>query len=366
MKKTAYMDYNATTPLYPAVRDAMCDALAHVGNPSSVHRCGREARALIEKAREAVAQLVNAGNSDWVIFTSGGTEADLLALKGTRIKHVLVGATDHSAVLKACDDAHVLEVDANGLIKVDHLREKLTELGEGCLVSVAAANNETGVIQPLEEIVKISHEFGALVHSDAVQFVGKCKLDMQALGLDLVSLSSHKIGGPAGVGALVRRDGVLLGALQKGGGQERSMRGGTENLVGIVGFGVAATEKTDFTPIQVLRDRLETEVKARGGLVFGDGVERLPNTSYIALPGMPADRQIMALDLADVMVSAGSACSSGKVKASHVLQAMGVEKELAGCAIRVSLGWDSQNEDIDMFVNAWSKLAERAQAKLIA
>jgi len=356
------MDYNATAPVFPSVAHAMNEAILHVGNPSSVHRLGREARAMMENAREAVARMVNVP-TDWVVFTSGGTEADALALTGTGRERVLVSAVEHAAVLKVRDDVEILPVDGNGLVDLVALEKSLNADNRPALVSVVGANNETGVIEPIGRIVEIAHRYGALVHCDAVQIAGKCEFDVQALDLDLVSLSSHKIGGPQGVGALIKREGLKLDAMFKGGGQERSLRGGTENLGGIVGFGVAAGEKVDFLKVEALRDDLERQIKELGGVIFGDQVKRLPNTSYFALAGMPSERQVMALDLENIMVSAGSACSSGKVKASHVLKAMNVDDEIASCAIRVSLGWNSSKDDVDLFVQAWKKLVERVQAK---
>jgi len=360
MMKTAYMDYNATAPILPSAASAMADAINLVGNPSSVHRLGREARAKMEAARDAVAALVNAPR-DWVIFTSGGTEADALALNGVDCERVLVSAVEHAAVLNARADVEVIAVDANGVIDLVALEDMLD--GRSTLISVMAANNETGVIQPVKDVVALARKHGALVHCDAVQAIGKTEFDMLALDLDMVSLSAHKIGGPQGVGALVKRDGINLNAIQRGGGQERSLRGGTENLIGIIGFGAAAKEIMDFSTIGALRDLLETQTKTLGAMVLGETVERLPNTSCFAFEGLTSERQVMALDLAGVMVSAGSACSSGTVKASHVLKAMKVDEELANCAIRVSLGWGSTKDDVDMFVEAWSKLVERVQTR---
>ncbi|MDV7339428.1 cysteine desulfurase family protein [Terasakiella sp. A23] len=360
MMKTAYMDYNATAPMRPLVRAAMTDAFDLVGNPSSVHRVGREARAKMEKARDQVAALVGVPR-DWVYFTSGGTEADNLALNGPAVERVLVSAVEHAAVLKARPDAEFINVDGNGVVDLAHLESLLD--GRPTLVSVMAANNETGAIQPIKEICRIAHEQGALVHCDAVQAVGKIDFDMQEIGCDMISLSAHKIGGPQGVGALIKRDTVALQAVQKGGGQEKSMRGGTENLIGIIGFGAAAEEKLNYSNVEALRNDLETQIKALGGHVFCENVDRLPNTSCFAIEGLISERQVMALDLSGVMVSAGSACSSGTVKASHVLKAMQVDEGLANCAIRVSLGWDSTKDDIELFVQAWSKLVERVQKR---
>jgi len=360
MIKTAYMDYNATSVMLPSVRTAMADAFDLIGNPSSVHQVGRKARAAMEKARDQVAALVGVPR-DWVIFTSGGSEADHLALNGVDVERVLVSATEHAAVLNARKDVDIIPVDENGVIGLSQLESLLDD--RKTLISVMAANNETGVLQPIKEICDLAHEKGALVHCDAVQAVGKTDFDMQVLGCDLVSLSAHKIGGPQGVGALVKRDGVILNAVQKGGGQEKSMRGGTENLIGIIGFGAAAQEKVDYSPILALRDELEVQIQALGAHIFSKNVARLPNTSCFALKGLTSERQVMALDLAGVMISAGSACSSGTVKASHVLQAMQVDEELANCAIRVSLGWDSTKDDIELFVQAWSKLVERVKQR---
>jgi cysteine desulfurase len=364
MSRIAYMDYNAMAPIVPAAKQAMVQALDCVGNPSSVHAMGRKARNHMEDARDCVAALVNV-RSDWVYFTSGGTEADALAINGCGAERILVSAVEHAAVLTASDRIENLEVDQNGIVLLDALEKRLSEDNRSTLVSVMAANNETGVIQPIAQIVEIAHRFGALVHCDAVQAVGKIDFDMQALGCDLVSLSAHKIGGPQGVGALVKRPKIKLQAQLRGGGQERSLRGGTENLIGIIGFGAAAKEKTDLNRVKSLRDHLELQIKALSDeiIIFGEAVSRLPNTSCFALPGMSSERQVMALDLAGIMVSAGSACSSGKVKSSHVLQAMSVAEDVADSAIRVSLGWQSTEEDIDMFVQAYAKLVERVQEK---
>jgi len=364
MNKIAYMDYNATAPILPAATQAIVGALKCVGNPSSVHGMGRKARSLMEDARDNVAALVNV-RSDWVFFTSGGTEADTLAIKGSGCERILVSAVEHAAILNASKNVEIIDVDENGLVLLEDLETRLKDDPRSTLVSVMAANNETGVIQPVAEIVEIAHRFAAIVHCDAVQAIGKIEFDMQALGCDLISLSAHKMGGPQGIGALVKRPSIKLQALISGGGQERSLRGGTENLIGIVGFGAASKEKTDFNRIKSLRDMLETQIKGLSDeiVIFGEDVARLPNTSCFALEGLMSERQVMALDLAGIMISAGSACSSGKVKASHVLEAMGVGEEYANNAIRVSLGWDSCEEDIEMFVQAYAKLVARVQEK---
>ncbi|WP_142849708.1 cysteine desulfurase family protein [Telmatospirillum sp. J64-1] len=367
MTRAAYLDWNATAKVRPAVIAAMAEALAEGGNPSSVHRFGRQAKRRLEQARDAVAALVGACATE-VTFTSGGTEANALALQGSGRERVLVSAVEHPSVLKAVAEAELIPVDTEGRVDLAALEHLLASDSRPAIVSVMVANNETGVIQPVAQVAEIAHRHGALVHADAVQAAGKIALSMAELGADLISLSAHKLGGPQGVGALVAaHDGVPLKPLLQGGGQERRLRAGTENLPGIVGFGEAAREALEglegMARVTALRERLEREAQALGGtgmVLFGGNAERLPNTSCLALHGVKAELQVMALDLAGVAVSAGSACSSGKVTASHVLQAMGAAERLASCAIRVSLGWDSTEEDVEMFLAAWGKLASRA------
>jgi cysteine desulfurase len=361
-----YLDYNASAPMSGTVIDAMAAAARLGGNPSSVHAYGRKARAVIEDARAAVASAVGAMPGQ-VVFTSGATEANALALRGCGRPRVLVSAIEHESVLGAVDRAERIPVDRDGVVDLDRLRATLASGGAETMVAVMFANNETGVIQPLDGVVALAREAGALVHCDAVQGPGRIPVDLQTLGVDFLSLSAHKLGGPKGVGALVlRREGMIV-AQTRGGGQERGLRGGTENLTGIAGFGAAArlvpAALKQAGAVQRLRDGLESRVRALApdAVAFGSGARRLPNTACIALPGVGAEAQVMALDLAGVAVSAGSACSSGKIKASHVLQAMGAGEDLAGAAIRVSLGPDTAASDIEAFVAAWSKLAARAR-----
>lgn len=361
---TAYLDNNATTPIHPAVIEAVAQAMAQEGNPSSVHGAGRAVRAKVEDAREAVASLIK-GPASGVIFTSGGTEANALALIGSAKARVLVSAVEHPAVLNARADVEIIPVDDQGLVDLAALEKMLIADDRPALVSVMAANNETGALQPIRQVVELAHAHGAWMHCDAVQAVGKVPFDMTDLGCDLVSISAHKIGGPHGVGALVKRDKLPLQAVQKGGGQERSFRGGTENVAGIIGFGVAAklAEDKNADNLLVLRDQVIAYVKDKGATVFSEATDRLPNTVCFALEGLRSERQVMALDLAGVMVSAGSACSSGTVKPSHVLQAMGIADDLASCAIRVSFGWRNTAQDVERFMKAWSALADRVLKK---
>lgn len=366
MRRPVYLDYNATAPMRPATAAAMADALAAVGNPSSVHGFGRAARARLETAREQVAGLVGARPAQ-VVFTSGGTEANNLALTGTRRERVLASAIEHDSVLKATT-AETIPVDRSGVIDLAALDRLLAARSGPALVAVMLANNETGVIQPVAEAARIAHGHGALLHCDAVQAAGKIAVDFDALGVDFVAVSAHKLGGPAGVGALIVADYVHLAAQQRGGGQERGRRAGTENLAGIVGFGVAAEiaakDLGAMAGLAALRDEMERQalVAVPEALLFGREAPRLSNTSCLALPGVSSEIQVMALDLAGVAVSAGSACSSGKVQASHVLRAMGADAATAGCAIRISLGWQSTDEDVARFLEAWCALAARGRA----
>ena len=358
-----YLDYNATAPLRPEVVDAMCAAASQVGNASSVHRFGRLARRTVEDAREAVAALAGVASAN-VVFTGGGTEANNLALMGSD-RPVLASAIEHESVLAAVPGTRIIPVDSNGLVELAALAGMLAESDTPTLVSIMLANNETGVIQPVAEAAAIAHEHGALFHCDAVQAAGRIPLDIAALGADMLTLSAHKIGGPQGIGALVMAHDLPLTAVLRGGGQERNRRAGTENVAGIAGFGVAARMAvdalSDMPRLAALRDAIEAKAAAvmPDAAVHGASAARLANTTCIGLPGVRHDTQVMALDLAGIAVSAGSACSSGKMTPSHVLRAMGLDSETAASAIRVSLGWRSTAADADRFVAAWCAMALR-------
>jgi cysteine desulfurase len=364
MQHAIYLDYNATAPVRPAVVEAMAAALVEVGNASSVHRFGRAARAAVETARERVARLVGA-RPEQVVFTGGGTEANNLALAGAGRERAIVSTIEHDSVLRAALSAAMLPVRGDGVADLAALAAILGRSDRPALLSLMLANNETGVIQPVAAAAEIAHAAGALVHCDAVQAIGKIAVDMPALGVDYLSMSAHKFGGPQGVGALVLAEGAPLAAQLRGGGQERNRRAGTENVAAIVGFGVAAeaaaAELESMRGLAELRDELEhrAQTLVPAALVFGQSSPRLPTTSCLALPGVSSEIQVMALDLAGVAVSAGSACSSGKVRPSHVLQAMGVEAAQAASAIRVSLGWRTTRDDVEGFLAAWSAMASR-------
>jgi cysteine desulfurase len=334
------------------------------GNPSSVHGPGRAARAVLETARRQVAGLAGVDPAR-VIFTSGGTEANTLAL-ALAGRRVLVSAVEHDSVLAAVPAAMRLPVDRHGVLALDALERELAAGDVPVLVSVMLANNETGVIQPLADVIRIARAYGARVHCDAVQAAGRLALEpLLRGGVDMMTLSAHKLGGPAGVGALMVADGVTLEPLLRGGGQERRRRAGTENLAGIAGFGAAAAAaRRDLDTagrghVAGLRDRLEERALAAvpRAWVAGAGAGRLDNTTCLVLPGVAGETQVMALDLAGVAVSAGAACSSGRVRPSHVLEAMGVGVQAAASAIRISLGATSQPEDIDGFLAAWTAVA---------
>jgi cysteine desulfurase len=380
MNQRSYLDYNATAPIRDEVREAVTEALALPGNPSSVHAEGRAARSAVETAREKVAALVGARPED-VVFTSGATEANALALAprdGGKWR-CYVSAVEHPSALCggrfAPGNVTRFPVTADGVANLESLAEQLRESrasGEKPFVSLMAANNETGALQPVAEAARIVHDAGGLLHTDAVQAAGRIKLDIAALGAELLSLSAHKIGGPKGVGALVLREGATVEPVMKGGSQERRRRAGTENVAGIVGFGVAAelalADLAKAGEIARLRDEMERGALALapGAVVLSGNVARLPNTTCLAVPGVKAETLVIGLDLAGVAVSSGSACSSGKVETSHVLGAMGVADELKQGAIRVSLGFGTANADIYSFHKAFGELIGRLRPRVAA
>ena len=360
-----YLDWNATTPLRPEVLAAMTAALSFAGNPSSVHAEGRAARRIVETARQAVAKALDA-DAGSVVFTSGGTEANTLALTPS-LAHprLIVSAIEHASVLAggrfASADVETFGVHPSGVVDLDDLRAKLAKRPPA-LVALMLANNETGVIQPVAEVAAIVHAAGGRLHVDAVQAFGKIPVSIRALCADSLAVSAHKIGGPTGIGALIMNGPVLsMEPLIRGGGQEQGRRAGTENLAGIAGFGAAVIATTQETNrrIENLRDSLEFGLRETGGLtVFGDGVPRLPNTTLFTAPGLAAETAVIGFDLAGIAVSSGSACSSGKVQPSHVLAAMGVASDRARGAIRLSLGWSTTEDDVECTVKAWRKLAD--------
>ena len=376
MTETIYIDHNATTPPLPEVIDAVCAAMRLIGaNPSSIHANGRAARKLIDDARESVAALVGADPEE-VVFTSGGSESNNMVIMGAGRRRILVSPTEHAAVLKtvltrsAISD--LVPVDQDGLVDMEGLEALLTEEDEPALVCIMAANNETGVLQPMAEISELAHRHGALVHCDAVQAVGKIPVDIKGWGVGYLALSGHKIGASQGIGALVRCGDAPLSSFITGGGQEHGIRAGTENVAAISGLGVAAriaTETLDekSARLREYRDVLEAGIKALSPAtrIFCEDAPRLPNTSNFSLPGVRSDTQLNALDEAGVSVSAGSACSAGKVEPSHVLDSMEVDAEISTTALRVSFGWSSEAVDVDRFLDAWGDLVRRNSVRVM-
>jgi cysteine desulfurase len=386
-----YFDWNATAPMRPEARAAMLSALDVVGNASSVHAEGRAARQLVEDARTEVAALVGAKSKN-VIFTSGASEANMLALTpwlefGGRKEprdRLFVSAIEHPSVLSGGRFAPGLveqvPVTSDGILDLAALEAQLAK-SERPLVSVMLANNETGIVQPIRAIADIVHAGNGVLHVDAVQGAGRLNCDIEALGADLMSISSHKLGGPQGAGALVRQQGAgalarregalvrrdddirIASPLITGGGQERGQRAGTENVAAIAGFGAACAgirfgKQAEIARMSGLRDKLEAGIQAATpeAIIYGSQVSRVPNTTLVALLGLRAETAVIALDLQGIAVSSGSACSSGKVQPSHVLAAMGVTPELARGVVRISLGWTSTEKDIGTMLSAWIKV----------
>ena len=371
-----YLDHNAGAPLRPAVRESMIEVLNDTGNASSVHTHGRRARGRIEEAREKVARLCSV-KTRAVTFASGGTEANVTALSPAwqdqgapaYLDKLFRSAVEHPSVVTggrfAVKDQVVVPVDANGRVLLDALND-LIKSADPSLVSVMAANNETGVVQPLSEIGAIVAECGHFFHVDAVQAAGRMKIDPEAWQADVLTLSAHKFGGPQGIGAVIVRSTARVPTpLMIGGGQENWRRGGTENVSAIAGFGTASEtaleEVQDVSHLAELRATLERGLRSvcPSTVIFGETADRLANTSCFAVPGIPAETALIAFDLERVSVSSGSACSSGKVSVSHVLTAMGVGEDLARCALRISMGWDTSATDIERLLEIWPKIVDR-------
>ncbi len=377
-----YLDHNATSPLRPEARSAMLAAFDLGGNASSIHQEGRKARGMMDRARDSVASLCGASSRD-VIFTSGGTEANVLALTpGLQLDrdrhpftHLLVSDVEHVCVLEGhrfpSNAVLSVGVDGHGHVRKDQLEALLQRVeseGGRALVAIQAANNETGIVQPIAELAMLVHRFGGLLHCDAVQVAGKLPLDQVTAGADMLALSAHKIGGPQGVGALVLRAGGISIAdkLLRGGGQEKGARAGTENVAGIVGFGAAADAcmiglSEHALTLKDLRNRAQSLLLkvAPDTTIFGAEIDRLPNTLAFAIPGLSAETALMGFDLGGVAISSGSACSSGKVKKSHVLEAMGVSNDIAVCALRVSFGWTNTDVDLEGFSAVLDKVVRQ-------
>ncbi len=367
MKKTPiYLDYNAAMPLRECALKEMQSILSLTGNPSSIHHFGRALSMRVENARQQIATSLNTLPAE-IIFTSGGTEANNLVLQSHAKNgyEILVSAIEHDSVLKSVENLETIPVDDQGIVCLTSLENLLQKKTNPTLVSVMIANNETGVIQPLNKVVAIAKCYNALVHTDAAQAIGRIPCDFKNLGVDFMTLSSLKVGGPAGVGALIAKETLSLTPLLLGGGQERSKRAGTLNAAGICGFAAAITEATqeDWHPCQMLRDELELSLlrltpEAR---IFSQQAPRLPNTTCISFPQHRSDKYVMLYDLEGIAISSGSACSSGKIKPSHALKAMATAENYIHSAIRVSLGRQTTKLEVEKFCEIWQIIATKNQ-----
>lgn len=363
-----YLDYNATALMKPQVIAEMTRVMNIGGNPSSVHALGRGAKSIMEHARQTIAAVINC-RPQKITFTGGGTEANNLALCATAMDHIIIAATEHDSIYGIKEHfagtVEILPVDNNGLVSLDDLQKSLEGTPDKTLVSIMLANNETGVVQDIKTLAEITHEAGAIFHTDAIQALGKIPVDFRALGVDMMSFSAHKLSGPQGVGALVALEKIDIKSIIFGGGQEVGRRSGTENLAGIAGFAKAVELVPENLKImdvlRIFRDRIEQEISdhANDAIFYGSKSDRLPNTSTILMPGVASETQVMAFDLDGICVSSGSACSSGKVKPSHVVSAMGASHDQALSTIRASLGWHSTEDDVNAFIRAWIKLYDR-------
>lgn len=377
-KSRHYLDYNATTPVRPEVIDAVCEAMRTIGNSSSVHAEGRGARAIVEDAREKLRAMINAPVNG-VIFTGGGTEAIHYAQHGAvragSVKRIFVSAIEHAAVPGNAATTGVpvetIPAKPSGVADLDWLRDRLKNYDAkregGFLVCLMYANNETGVIQPVAEAAEIAHEKGGLLFADAAQAAGKVPVNFVMSGADLMAVTAHKFGGPIGVGALIAGPNLPLEPVMRGGGHESNRRAGTHNVPALAGLGKACELAGDCLAkapkIAAMRDRMQAAAEEAGATVWGKSETRLPGTLSLSAPGFTSQTQLMAMDLAGIAISSGSACSSGKTKPSHVLSAMGAGDDLASCGIRVSLGWNSKEEDADAFIREWPQAYARVKAR---
>ncbi|QKX00946.1 aminotransferase class V-fold PLP-dependent enzyme [Wolbachia endosymbiont of Dipetalonema caudispina] len=371
LKKSNYIyaDYNATSLVSNSVRRSILEVLSkRILNPSSLHRKGQEIRKILQDARDVVYNIINVSSDKEVVFTSGATEANNIVMRGMRGFQYVVSAIEHPSILNSVYNPHIIPVDQEGIVDLLELEKILSKLkGNKVIVSVMMANNETGVVQPIKKIAEIAHKFGVICHTDAAQSVGKIKVNMEDLGVDLLTLSAHKFGGIAGGGVLVFNKNLIIEPIIVGGEQEKGLRGGTENIVAIVGLSAALQNIPDLLlkmdKIKKLRDQLESKLLSFVGdsiKIFGQNSKRLPNTSFICMPGVKSDIQLMYFDLNNIAVSSGSACSSNKkIEPSYVLLAMGATKEQAKCSIRISIGPQTKSQDIKRIADCWYSIYKK-------
>jgi cysteine desulfurase len=363
-----YLDYNATAPLHKnVIKIIQSLKLEDFGNPSSVHKIGRNSKKIVEEVRRNILSILKASNYD-LVFTSGATESNNLAIKGfikkNNIKTIYTLETEHASVVDVVKSLDIqkkfFKINTNGTVNLNEIDELLSKEKGKFLLSIMFANNESGIIHPIKEISKIVKKYKGIIHCDGVQSLGKIEIDLDGLDLDLFSISSHKIGGPTGIGALLINSRNNISPEIIGGGQEKNLRSGTENFLGILGFGevineVQSLSKICNSEVKNNRDFLEANLKKLSNeiKIFGEDTNRLGNTCYFAYPSMTSENQVIALDQKGIFVSSGAACSSGKVEPSHVLKAMKVDDKYIHSAIRVSLGWDSTKDQIETFFNVW-------------
>lgn len=359
-----YLDYNATAPLLPKVTEAMREHELIPLNPSSTHYFGRMARKVVEDSRRKIADIFSVFPHE-VYFCGSATEANNWVIQNFLGKPMLVSAIEHRSVLDAAPHAERIPVDAQGVVRLDALERMLQERSDVALVSIMLANNETGVVQPVAEAASLCRRYGALLHCDAVQGVGRIAIDCGLLGADYYTISSHKCGGPLGIAALISRSGNPLSPLLRGGGQERRMRAGTEHVRGASGLACAVEQQYinifNYNELHSYIKAMESKITTTVGnnAIISSRVNRLPNTSCILMPGVSAEVQLMHFDLAGFALSAGAACASGKIEPSHVLKAMGIPEAVSSCAIRMSAGWATTREEIQRFTAAWIAFYEQ-------
>lgn len=372
MDSYLYLDHNATTYVEEDVLDVVQKLSDKPLNPSSIHQWGREGRFLVDRARGILHDKLHASPSRYdIFFTATGTEANNLAFSAFPDATRILSVIEHPSLLVCGENNHVewIPVDIRGVVSMEMLEDKLKKATKPCFVSVIFANNETGVIQPIKDMVRLVHEYGGIFHTDAVQVLGKIPCNIDDIGADMLTISAHKCGGLAGAAALIVSSSLPTKPRPQlfGGGQEKGMRPGTENVRSIIGFSESLKVLDDkvriMSSLALLRDEMEEELMTYGAVVHGKQSQRLPNTSFLAMPYVPAETQCIHFDLENIGVSAGSACSSGKVSSSHVLKQMGVVEELAVSSIRVSLGWNTTREDVERFIRVWKTICQRAGGK---
>jgi cysteine desulfurase len=356
-----YFDYNSTMPMLPSVRQAVLDIMSEPLNPSSLHGFGRNAKNIIDSARVEIAKSVGVDDSYAVVFTSSGTEANNLAIKGLDGYKIITTAIEHPSVLYTVGEG-IIPVDRNGIIDLEIFEKSISNIKGDFLVSIQFASNETGVIQPIKDAAESVHKYGGIIHTDATQALGRIDFDALNLGVDMITVSSHKIGGPMGAAALIFRKDIPLKSIMRGGGQEYRFRPGTQNTASIKGFGVAASEIKLLLATQQrvkrLRDKLQTKISkiSPHSIVFGSDAPRLPNTLSISMPGVESHTQVISFDMDGFAVSAGAACSAGVVGLPHVHMAMGYDEKIASTALRISLGLHNTEDEVDMFIKSWESL----------